>query len=134
MPMIDPTEWNVDDSQEAYALKAGTEARLRIIEVRKQTRDDETEYYVVRMEVPSEPYSKEITDFLDIPSRGLDAKRLNDARQKMKIFTEAFGLDLSRPFDPMEDWVGCEGWAILTLRNREGYGEENRVGKYVRPR
>ena len=135
MSMIDPTEWEVENSQEAYALKDSTEAMLRVIEVRKQTRPEtDIEYYVVRFEVPSEAYSKDITDFFDVPSRKLDAKRLNAARQKMLHFSEAFGIALSRPFDPTEDWVGLEGWAILSLTKTDQYGEQNRVSKYVRAR
>ena len=135
MSTIDPSEWNLEDSQEPYALKDGTEALLRVIEVRKLTRDDgDTEYYVVRLEVPTEPFSKEITDFLDIPSRGLNAKRLNAARQKMLNFSQSFGFDMSRPFDPSEDWVGLEGWCILSLAKSDLYGEQNRISKYLRAR
>ena len=135
MSMIDPTEWYLEDSREPYALKDGTEALLRVIEVRKMTRpENDTEYYVVRFEVPSEAYSKDITDFLDAPSSKLDAKRLNVARQKMLHFSEAFSVDMSRPFDPTEDWVGLEGWCILSLTKSDQYGEQNRISKYVRAR
>jgi len=134
--LIDPSEWNLEDSQEPYALKDGTEALLRIVEVRKQTRNDgsDNEYYVVRYEVPGEAYSKDITDFLDAPSHNLGAKRLNDARRKMLNFAACFGIDMSRPFNPTEDWVGAEGWCILSLRKSDQYGEQNRVSKYLRAR
>ena len=133
--MIDPNEWNVEDSHEPYALKDGAEVMLRVIEVRKATHDENaTEYYTVRFEVPSEAYSKDITDFFDIPSSGLSAKRLNAARQKMLHFRDAFSIDMSRPFDPIDDWVGLEGWAILSLTKSAQYGEQNRISKYVRAR
>ena len=135
MSMIDPTEWDLEDSQEPYALKDGAEAQLRIIEVRRGTRlDTEVEYYTVRMEVVGEPFSKEITDWLDVPSRQLDAKRLNAARQKMQRFMACFAIDASRPFDPTADWFGCEGWAILGLSKSELYGEQNRISRYIQPR
>lgn len=133
MSMIDPSEWNLEDSREPYALKDGTEALLRVLEVRKSTRPEtDTEYYTVRFEVPSEPYSKDIADFIDLPSSRLDAKRLNAARQKMLNFTQCFGIDLSRPFDPTEDWVGCQGWCILSLSKSDQYGEQNRISKYLK--
>ena len=135
MSMIDPNEWELNNSQESYALKDGAEVILRIIEVRKNTRPENgSEYYTIRLEVPSEAFSKDITEWLDVPSRSLDAKRLNAARQKMLHFSEGFGIDMSRPFDPIEDWVGLEGWCILSLTKSDQYGEQNRISKYVRAR
>jgi len=135
MSMIDPTEWNLDDSQEPYALKDGAEVILRIIEVRKQERQDTgSEFYVVRFEVPDDPYSKDIVEFFDVPSSKLDAKRLNAARQKMQKFAQAFGLDMTRPVNPAEDWVGAEGWCILSLSKSAQYGEQNRISTFVRSR
>ena len=132
--MIDPTEWELEDSQEPYALKDGSEVMVRILEVRKARRDNDAEYYIVRYEIPSEPYSKEVTDFLDIPSRSLDAKRLNAARQRMLHFTQCFNIDVSRPFEPMEDWPGQEGWCLLSMSKSEQYGEQNRVARYLHAR
>ena len=134
MSMIDPTEWSLEDSQEPYALKDGSEVILRIIDVRLDKRDDDSEYYTVRMEVPSEPYSKEITDWLNVPSRNLDAKRLNTAQHKMKSFMLCFSIDTGKLTDPLEDWPGQEGWAILNLTKSDQYGEQNRIAKYIIPR
>ncbi len=133
--MIDPSEWNLDDSHEPTVLKDGAEALLRIIEVvRGTSRFTEGTQYTVRFEVPAEPFSKDITDWFDEPTRGMDAKRLNDARQKMKHFMECFGIDKSRPSDPSEDWIGCEGWCILSMRTNDQYGEQNRIAKFVQAR
>ena len=133
--MIDPTEWELEDSHEPFALKDGAEALLRIIEVAKGIRHEtNTEYYTVRLEVPAEPFSKDITDWLDVPSRNMDPKRLNAARQKMMHFMECFKIDRTEPSDPTEDWVGFEGWCILSLRSSEQYGEQNRISKFVRAR
>lgn len=134
MSMIDPTEWQLEDSQEPYALKDGTEIILRVIEVRLDKRADNSTYYTVRFEVPNEPYSKDITDWLNLPSRELDAKRLNVARQKMLHFMQCFNIDVSRPSDPLEDWVGQEGWCILSLSSSNQYGEQNRISKFILPR
>ena len=135
MSMIDPAEWELDDSHEPITLKDGAEVLLRVIEVTKATRPETgTEYYTVRFEVPAEPFSKDITDWFDAPSRSMDPKRLNTARQKMKNFMECFEIDRTRPSDPTEDWVSCEGWCILSLRTSEQYGDQNRIAKFVRPR
>ena len=135
MSMVDPMEWELDDSHEPTVLKDGTEALLRVIEISKGTRPEtNTEYYTVRFEVPSEPFSKDITDWLDLPARSMDPKRLNTAKQKMLHFMECFNIDRSMPSDPTEDWVGCEGWCILSLRSSDQYGEQNRISKFVRAR
>ena len=47
---------------------------------------------------------------------------------------KVLAIDRSRPSDPTEDWVGCEGWYILSLRSSEQYGEQNRISKFVRAR
>ena len=133
MSMIDPTEWELEDSHEPIALKDGTEALLRIIEVtRGISKFTSGVQYSVRFDVPSEPFSKDITDWFDEPIRSMEPKRLNDARQKMLHFMECFSIDRSRPSDPTEDWIGCEGWCILSLRQSEQYGEQNRISKFVR--
>lgn len=134
MTTIDPTEWDLEDSQEPYALKDGTEAKLRIIEVRFDVRADDSKYYTVRFEVPSEPYSKDITDWLNVPDNGLDAKRLNAAKQKMWHFMDCFAIDRTKLCDPVEDWPGQEGWCLLGLTKSAQYGEQNRIAKFIRPR
>ncbi len=135
MSMIDPSEWELEDSHEPVTLKDGAEALLRIIEITKSTRPETgTEYYTVRLEIPSEPFSKDVTDWFDIPARSMDAKRLNTAKQKMLHFMECFNIDRSRPSDPTEDWIGYEGWCILSLRTSEQYGDQNRISKFVRAR
>ena len=135
MSMIDPTEWELDDSHEPTTLKDGAEVVLRIIEVTRGTsKFTNATQYTVRFEVPTEPFSKDITEWFDEPTRGMDAKRLNEARQKMKNFMDCFGIDRTRPSDPTEDWVGCEGWCILSLRANEQYGDQNRISKFVRAR
>ena len=135
MSMIDPAEWSLDDSHEPTTLKDGTEALLRIIEVaRGVSKFTGGTQYTVRFEVPSEPFSKDIADWFDEPTRRLDPKRLNDARLKMLHFMDCFSIDRSRPSDPTEDWIGCEGWCILSLRSSEQFGDQNRIAKFVRAR
>lgn len=134
MSMIDPTQWSLEDSQEPYALKDGSEVMLRIVDVRLDKRADETEYYTVRFEVVDEPYSKEITDWFNVPARSLDPKRLNAARRKMLHLMESFGIDTMNLTDPVEDWPGYEGWCILSLSKSEQYGEQNRIAQFIRPR
>ena len=135
MSMIDPTEWELDDSHEPTTLKDGTEAMLRIIEVTRGTsKFTNSTQYTVRFEVPAEPFSKDIADWFDEPTQDMDPKRLNDARNKMKNFMDCFGIDRTRPSDPTEDWAGCVGWCILSLRASEQYGDQNRISKFLRAR
>lgn len=133
MPTFDPTEWELSTAQEPYALKDGEEVKLRIMEVRKETRpSDDTEYFNVRLEVPDQPFSKEIAHFLNVPDRKLmNAKQINVARNEMQKFLAAFEIDTERPFDPTEDWPGQEGWCILGMRKSDQYGEQNYIKKLI---
>lgn len=135
MSMIDPSEWNLEDSQEPYALKDGSEVRLQVLDVSRSTRENGGVYYTTRFGVVDEPYSKDITDWFDEPSRSLmDAKQLNAAKRKMMNFLDCFSIDRTRPTDPTEDWVGAEGWTILSLSTSARYGEQNRISKFIAPR
>jgi hypothetical protein len=134
MPLFDPSDWSLGESQEPYAMADGTEAKVRIVEVAKGTDKNGEQYIQPRLEIVNEPYSKDFTHFLHIPSRKMTEKKLNQVRNAMKQFCEAFELDISRPFDPADDWPGHEGWAILGVRDNEQYGEQNFIKKLIVPR
>jgi hypothetical protein len=131
MPMFDPSEWQLDDSQEPYAMPDGHEAKLRIVEVTKGTDKNGEQYFQPRLEIVGEPYSKDFTHFLHVPSRKMSDKKINQVRNAMKTFCECFDIDISRPFDPSDDWPGHEGWAILGVRDSEQYGEQNFIRKLI---
>ena len=78
-------------------------------------------------------YMKNFTHFLRLPHNGLDAKELNSCRYDLKMFFKCFGIDYSQRVD-YEETLGLRGDAILVTSPDEGYGEQNRVQKFVAPR
>jgi hypothetical protein len=133
MPMIDPTDYNLNDSHEPTAAKPGEEYRLVITDVRDGQDKNGYSYVMPRLEIVGEPYSKDFTHFLHLPSAGMNEKQLNKVKWNLKAFTTCFSIDLSRPQDPKEDWVGQEGFAILGTSDNEEYGEQNFIKKLVTP-
>lgn len=134
MGMIDPTEYGLDDAQEPFAVKPG-EYKLRIVDVRKGTDKNGLEYLMPSLEVSNELYSKDFTHFLHIPDKEeMSEKQLNRVRFAYGEFCRCFGINLSRPFDPEDDWPGHEGWAMLKIRESEEYGEQNYISKLVAPK
>lgn len=93
---------------------------------------NDKEYIMPVFEVPDQPMVKEFSDFLYIlDKKKLDNKQYQRSLYQFKVFARAFGVDLSRPFDPEDDLVGLEGWVIVGTRKSDEYGEQNTVRKYV---
>ncbi len=137
MPMIDPTGYDLDDSQEPSAVKPGEEFKLIITDVTDGEDKNGFDYLMPRLEIVGEPYSKDFTHFLYLPNKKnggkMSEKQLNKAKWGFRAFTECFGIDLSRPQDPKEAWLGHEGYAILGTSETDEYGEQNFIKKLVTP-
>jgi len=135
MSMIDPSEFDLENVEEPKALPDGTEAKLRIVSVRKAQDKNDLTYFQPMLEVPDEPLSKDFTHFLHLPNKSeMSTKRYNQARFNLKVFMECFEQDPSRGFDPLEDWPGAEGWAILGVKESDEYGQQNYVKKFIKTR
>lgn len=134
MSIYDPSAWNLDDVVETTVIPDGTEIEARIISVKVGVRKNGVEYYNIRFDFPSEPYARDMTDFLDLPTSSLSPKVLNAVRNKMSTFFDAFGIDRTTPFDPAEDFPGLTGFVIVGVKTSEEYGDQNTVRKYVRGR
>jgi hypothetical protein len=132
MAMLDASQWNLEDSYEPEALPENSEVEVRVTTVQRGTDKNGMDYIMVYFEVPSEPFSKEVSDFFSIPdNEKMDAKRLNQAKRKLLNFMECVGIDPNSTFDPEEEWPGYTGWAILSLRKTEQYGDQNNVRRYL---
>ena len=133
--LVNPSEWGMGDAVEPYALAAGTQARLRIIDVtRGVNKDNGLRYYVVTVEILDEPYSKNFTFFVNEPMpRKMDAKALNTANWWMGQFIKCFDIDASDGMNPIRDWVKHEGTVILGRRMSRDpqFGLQNFIQKYL---
>lgn len=135
MGMIDPAEMGLDDSQEPYAVKAGEEYNLTIVDVKEGEDKNDLKYIMPRIEVIGQPYAKDFTYFLHIPdAKNMTEKQLNRVRWNMKTFLECFGVDTTAPISWKDDLPGHEGWAILGTGESDQYGEQNFIKTLVSPK
>lgn len=126
MPVI-----NVDTSGavEPTVIAAGTEAELRIVDVKVGNDKNGHLYLLPRFEVVGEPYAKEFTKFLGMPFDGMDAKKKNQVLSNLQAFERCFGCNLQQ--DDTDQLIGLSGWAILGSEETPEYGEQNYVKKFI---
>jgi len=132
MPLLDPTEYDLENAEEPIYLPDGTEAELRILEVTKGKYENGGEYLNVTLDVPKEALAKNFNHFIGLPNRSMDAKSRKAAIWRMKLFYSCFGISLTEPTDPKDDWPGKHGWAILGVRDGgSNYGMQNTISKFL---
>lgn len=135
MGTIDFDEYELDGSQEPYAVKGGEEYKLLIVEVKEGVDKNGLDFIQPRLEIAGEPFAKDFTHFLHLPNKEkMSEKQLNRVRYNLKSFCQCFEIDTSRPSSPVDDWPGSEGFAILGLRTDDQYGEQNYISKLVLPK
>jgi hypothetical protein len=141
---MDDTDFNYDDNstildidtsdaQEPAAVDDG-EYKLRITGQRKdsegvivRTSDKGNKFCIITLDIPDEPYSKGVSKLLMVPTNGMTAKQINDAKWEIECFKQAFNLP-EMNFDAM---IGKEGYGLLRKTFSEDYGEQNAVKKFI---
>lgn len=78
-------------------------------------------------------FAKPFSHFLRVPSPDLSAKDSNSAKWGIKSFCEAFGIDYTQRID-FEECIGLTGDALLFVAEDTGYGEQNKVRKFLTPK
>lgn len=131
-PIINFGEYELDSVPELKVLPAGTEARVRILEVNITTDRNRDDMLVVRMDVSDEPLVKEIYWRCHMPNaRSMTEKRVIMLRRILSDFCDAFALDKTADHDP-SDWLGKEGWSILSVRTDPKYGDQNEIARWIK--
>jgi hypothetical protein len=131
MPIIDFSDMGLDDLPELKILPAGTEAKLRILDVSIKPDRNGDEMLQIRLDVADEPNVKEVYWQCHFPKASMNDKRVFMLKQFLSGFCEAFEIDKTAANDT-NDWVGKEGWAILGVRSDPKYGDSNEVTRWVR--
>lgn len=122
-------EMNFDDVVEPRAVSEG-EYKLRIIDVREGVDKNGNPYLMPRFEILGEVGASDFSHYIQLPNHNMDPKRLNNAKYRLKMFMDAFGL----PYNgDTSEWIGMEGWAILGVEQNEHYGEQNYVKRWGKP-
>jgi hypothetical protein len=131
MPIIDFSEFDLDNIPELKILPAGTEAKLRILDVATKPDKNGDLMLNVRMDVADEPAVKEVYWQCHFPKGSMPEKRVAMLKQFLLNFCEAFEIDRTAANDTSE-WLGKEGWAILGVRSDTKYGDSNEVNRFLK--
>ena len=84
-------------------------------------------------ECPEADFAKPFTHFLRIPHAEMTKKERNDARYTLRMFWEAFGVDYIQRIE-YKEVIGLTAEALLIVQADTGYGEQNRVVKFLTAR
>lgn len=138
-PEITQDPDRMDDVVDLKTLPTGTEAKVRLLKFNTGTDKNGADYYQPRLEVADDPYCKDFTYFLGLPSQYDDAKQMNQKKQKIKDFCLAFGVQppptitAVRELFDSGDLIGLEAWAVLVEKETDEYGMQNEVRKFIKP-
>lgn len=89
-------------------------------------------YILLRLEVPTEPESKDFTHVLMLPTSDDTEKQVIKRKNRLIEACEAFGYDYSAQGGiDVEALIGEKAWAQLGLEKDSEYGEQNRVRRFV---
>lgn len=139
---LDLTDERLEDAKEPQAVEEG-EYTLRITDW-KTGKDGN----VVCLDKNDQPYmmpvlevieceeaehAKPISYFIRVPNPELSAKENNNAKWNLRAFCECFGVDFTQRID-FEECIGMTGDALLFVTEDTGYGEQNKVRKFMTPK
>lgn len=139
---LDLTDESMEDAHEPQAVEEG-EYTLRITDWRTSKTGD-----VIMLDKNDEPYmmpilevieceeadfAKPIVHFLKILNEDMSKKDRNSAKWNLKAFCECFGIDYTQRID-FESCVGLTGDVLLYVAEDTGYGEQNKIRKFMTPR
>lgn len=131
MSILDLSDMNIKETPDPIVVEADSEVELRILDVQLKTNKNGNPYILPRFEIINEPLAKDFTKYMEIPTRSLDAKKFERAKQTLKYFGEAFDIDFDSQLD-INDLIGKTGWAILGVETSDEYGEQNYIKKFIR--
>jgi hypothetical protein len=139
---LDLTEESLDNAKEPKAVEEG-EYSLRLIDWRTGkdgnvvTLDKNDQPYMMPIfeviECEESEFAKPITHFLRVPIAEMDAKDRNNAKWNLKAFCDCLGIDYTQRID-FEECIGLTGDALLFVAEDTGYGEQNKIRKFLTPR
>jgi hypothetical protein len=128
----------LDDAVELTTVKPG-EYKVRLLAVNKGVDKNGADYYQPRFEIANDPYTKDFTYFLGLPSQYDSAKQMNGKKNKIKDFCQALGVNspstMAEFRELMEsgDLIGNEAYAVLREKDAEEYGMQNEIVRFNKP-
>jgi len=130
MTILNLSQMNLSDVFEPTVIPAGTEVKLRIINIIEGTNAKGNAYIMPFFECQEEPYMKEFGQYMELPNSEMDAKRLNRSKLELTNFFNAFDIDASGDIN-LEEVKGREGWAILGIGKDKEDQPVNKINKFI---
>ena len=139
---LDFTEDKLDSATEPQAVEGG-EYTIKLVDWKTDKlgvviqEDKNGAPYIMPqfdvIECEEATYAKSFSHFLRVPHADMNQKDKNAAKWELKAFFTCIGVDYSQRID-YEDCIGKTGDALLMVTPDEGYGEQNRIKKFMNPR
>ena len=131
---------NIDfeDVFEPKVFEDGEEQLLRIAKCAIHESQTGNISLKVTFEHPTDPEFEDIIEYFGLPQGdarqgGLDRKKDNRAKKRIKLFQDCFGVNVNQIDFSIEQnqAVGCEGYCILGKETDEQYGDRNRLKQFL---
>lgn len=133
MSLIDLSTMDLENVSEPTPVPGDEEYELRILEVILKENKNGEPYIMPRFEVIGHPTAKDFGEYIPLPHSGMDPKKMERSKYRLKLFLTTFNLPLTTSLD-IEDMVGSTGWAILGVESDEQYGDSNKIKRFLPPR
>lgn len=139
---LDLSNYNIEEASH-LTIAPDDEYRIRITDM-KLTEDGDIKltdktgqmYLLPTLEIIEDENAenyKEFTCFMRLPNEEMSPKEKKQCLANLKDFGKCFSIDFSGRVDET-DFKGSEGTAILSVREDDGYGEQNTVKQFLIPR
>jgi len=120
----------LNDIPELDAVTEG-EYQLRIMSAEvKTSQKTGGNYLSVRFEVADE-VAKDINHVIMLPDNSKSEKEVIVAKNRLKYFYEAFGIDYISGSVNLETLPGLTGYAMMTVEESDQYGRQNRIKQFI---
>lgn len=114
-------DYNLDDVPEEHASPEG-ELELALTSAKLGLNKNQKAMITALYTVPNDPNAQIIGDYITLPNEDMDERQYNQARRRLKEFTECLGIpaDISEEdFNKLGE-QGLTVWAYITQREYEG--------------
>ena len=93
-------------------------------------KDSGKPYLLALLSVVGEPDARDIRHMMMLPRDDQDAKQQSNAKRKLKYFGQAFGIPMTGKVS-FDGYLGRQAIAIIGVDADTGYGESNRIKRWV---
>lgn len=131
MPIINFGDYKLDDIPELRILPAGSEVKLRILDVKLEPDTKGNLMLKLHTDIPGELMTKDVYWHCHFPKADMSEGRIFILKKELNSFCAAFEIDKEADNDT-SDWLGKEGWAILGVESDEKYGDKNTVTRWMK--